>query len=129
MNIESKKSLREKREYITSKTQYWYYEIDVTSNNKIAFYLSVNGIEYIIPRTIFKHAIWLWNHHQWISDYIFDLSKIWIFNNIKVVQPTPELLIVSTLTKIVEYIQINNQDNSKVKDLLKSIKESIKSLI
>lgn len=129
MNIESRNSPWKKREYIKSKTQYWYYEIDITSNNKKYFFLKIEWVEYIIPRAIFKHTIWIWNQHEWISDYVFDLTNIWINNNVKIVQPTPESLIVNTLTHITEFIQINNKDNTKVTILLNSIKHSVESLM
>lgn len=129
MNMKSKNVKWQDREYIKSKTQYWYYEIDITSNNKKVFYLKINEIEYIIPKSIFKHTIWVGNQHEWISDYIFDLSKIGIFNNVKVVQPTPESLIVSTLTKITEYIQINTKNDSIIENFLNSIKQSVDELM
>ena len=129
MNMKSKNVKWQDREYIKSKTQYWYYEIDITSNNKKAFYLKINGVEYTIPKDIFRYTIWVWNHHKWISDYIFDLSKIGIFNDTKVVQPTPESLIVNTLTKITEYIQINTKNNSIIENFLNSIKQSVDGLM
>jgi hypothetical protein len=46
-----------------------------------------------------------------------------------VVQPTPESLIVNTLTKITEHIQINSNNEETMNLLLTRIKDSVQDII
>jgi hypothetical protein len=127
-SVKGHETLKNTRDYHNSKTKYWPYEIDVTSN-KLQYYLRILWKEYIVPKLIFKHAILVWNHPDWISNYILDLSILGINNGIKIIRPTPEYLIVSTLSSITEYIQINVKSTNKITNLMSSINNLVELVI
>jgi hypothetical protein len=116
------------KSYLQSNTKYWLYEVDVTTNKKY-FFLRINWKEYSIPRVLFKKILWIWNNHDGISDYVFDLKQIGIIDNSQVTRPNIEWLIITSLWRIAEYIQENQKKEEVINSLLNSIKNIVDSII